>query len=1014
MASKDPSYYIQSKQNALTIPDVRTAMQVLKLLEVNPRGRNIQNKDDAIGIVIKELEKGVTPGRLEKKEPSKGLKKAIEDDNRNKEKLLLKYDAVQKLFSELPPRYKRDLNQVFAGIEGDFERRKEEVKRNECTILVAGETASGKSSLINLLLGGTDLLPISALGCTSTICEIRTGNEGKKEAIAYYRSSLVEDGRKAKKAPPEIFDLNTDVGLKKFQKAIQDTDTDGDSPFERIEITWPFPMLEEGIVIVDTPGIGGSGNMAKLAEKYLSKSYGFIYVVNSANAGGVQKDRLQNFMRLVLNNAGEEGFNSDSTMFICNRWDMVPERDREAVKHDTFEKLSRYFTNLKRSQVHYMSVLEARKGLVYGTMTQDYSKLMDLVEHLLPDSLRSRLNSHYRWLTAVIKRTIYSLKVSKVMAAKSMEKVKDELKQIKNQIEKLERGSKESINYLKANLSQESEGVASKVVEALQSRQIAEKLFSWKPQECPKEGGKKGAADALETIANKVALEMNYWERENQIVTGIKDKIVRVCKRDFELMENQIAKLEGALVDGDMKIVQDLHKSIKKQAPPNKIWRKAKEAGIDEESGSFKGLGGAIAAVCSLKPGDKAVKRLFSDYKTKDSSKCINKMQDATKLFLDNIFESKSLNDKIHTFFKRFVKGLDAVAKMIPDFLKADLELMEMLTEEIGTTESNLKELFPRLLYTSHLLLGQLDLFYVNYVMVFDYQMEDIRFDANEPPVGSGSFADVYIAEMKTSRRGNIPVALKVNRDPLKENTVSDILLEDRTMRELEHPNIIRYYGATYRYKDKRQKDMQWIMILEICKCTLKEKFVSPDVNNPGKLSADSRSQMTAMINMAEFALQLLSGLKYLHQKGYVHRDLKLENVLVTENNIVKLTDVGLTKHGREIAFSIVGSPVYMAPEVLLQSQNSDNKSDIYSLAIMLWEMWYGKDAADYIQQQLFGPLDKAVEGGLRPSLKLNCKPPDSWVKMIEASWQYDPVNRPSAEILYQFFEQFIRDTRRM
>ncbi|XP_045166452.2 uncharacterized protein LOC123529922 [Mercenaria mercenaria] len=1013
MAGRDTKYYIESKQNALQIPDVRTAMEVLRLLGVNARGRGIRTKDDAIGIIIQELEKGVSIGQIKTKEPCKGLKKAIEDDNNNIQKLLTKYDAVQKLFSELPPKYKKDLNQVFPGIENEFETRKNEIKRSECTILVAGETASGKSSLINLLLGGTDLFPTSQLGCTATICEIRTNYQGRKEAIGYYRSAMTGDRKKGKKPPPVMFDLSCESGLQKFQTAVSESDEDGDSPFERFEVTWPFPMLEEGIVIVDTPGIGGGGNMAKYAEKYLSKSYGFIYVINSANAGGVQKGRLQNFMRLVTNSAGEEGFDSESTMFVCNRWDMVPEKDREAVKRDTFEKLSRYYSHLKRSQVHYMSMLEAKKGISYGTMTQEYTQLMDLVEQLMPTSLRSRLNTHYRWLTAVLKRMIYSLKVSKVMAAKSMEKVKDELQQIKNQIAKLEQNSKESINYLKSNISHESEIVAKTVVEALQSRQMAERLFNWKPNECPREGGKKIAADALEAITNKIALEMNFWEREKQVVTGIKDKIIRVCKRDFELMENQIAKLEGALLDGDMKTVQDLHKSIKKQAPPNKIWRKAKEASIDEDSGSFKGLGGAVSSVCSLKPGDKLIKKIFSDYKSRDPNKCIAKMQDATKLVLDNIVESKHLLDKVHTFFKRFVKGIDAVAKMIPDFLKADLELMEMLRDEMSDAENNLKDLFPRLLHTSYMLLGQLDLFYVNYIMVFDFQLEDIIWDHGEAPVGSGSFADVYIAELKTNRRGKAPVALKVNRDPLKENTISDILLEDRTMRELDNRNVVQYYGATYRFKDeKRKKDMQWIMLMEVCKYTLKQKFISPEFENPGK-PIPGDLQKKSMMMMSDFALQLCSGLKYLHQKGFVHRDLKLENVLVTEDNVVKLTDVGLAKQGQQIAYSVVGSPVYMAPEVLLQSQNYDHKADIYSVGIMLWEMWYGKDAADYIQHQLFGPLDKAIKEGLRPSLKITCKPPNAFASLIEAAWQYEPEKRPNADVLCKFFEEFLRDSRR-
>lgn len=53
------------------------------------------------------------------------------------------------------------------------------------------------------------------------------------------------------------------------------------------------------------------------------------------------------------------------------------------------------------------------------------------------------------------------------------------------------------------------------------------------------------ASDALERIADKVAHEMNKWEHHNGIVAGIKDNIIKVCKRDFELLEGQIAKIEG-------------------------------------------------------------------------------------------------------------------------------------------------------------------------------------------------------------------------------------------------------------------------------------------------------------------------------------------------------------------------------------------------------------------------------------------------------------------------------------
>ena len=56
--------------------------------------------------------------------------------------------------------------------------------------VLAGETAAGKSTLINLLLGGLDLLPSNQLGCTSTIVEIRKSQGDKKEAVAFYRYHL--------------------------------------------------------------------------------------------------------------------------------------------------------------------------------------------------------------------------------------------------------------------------------------------------------------------------------------------------------------------------------------------------------------------------------------------------------------------------------------------------------------------------------------------------------------------------------------------------------------------------------------------------------------------------------------------------------------------------------------------------------------------------------------------------------------------------------------------------------
>jgi len=98
-----------------------------------------------------------------------------------------------------------------------------------------------------------------------------------------------------------------------------------------------------------------------------------------------------------------------------------------------------------------------------------------------------------------------------------------------------------------------------------------------------------------------------------------------------------------------------------------------------------------------------------------------------------------------------------------------------------------------------------------------------------------------------------------------------------------------------------------------------------------------------------------------------------------------------------------------MAPEVLVAVDIYDHKADIYSLAIMLWEMWYGIDAADHIQHQIFKSLEESVLNGLRPSMSLQQKPPDDWATIIVRCWSNDPKNRLEAGVLANFFDDFLK-----
>ena len=127
-------------------------------------------------------------------------------------------------------------------------------------------------------------------------------------------------------------------------------------------------------------------------------------------------------------------------------------------------------------------------------------------------------------------------------------------------------------------------------------------------------------------------------------------------------------------------------------------------------------------------------------------------------------------------------------------------------------------------------------------------------------------------------------------------------------------------------------------------------------------------------------------------------------------HDVVKLADVGLTKREDSIGEWVVGTPVYMSPEVLVPKGIYDRKADIYALGIMIWEMWYEIDAAEHIQQRLYTSLEKAVcEDGLRPSMSMNHKPDEYWQGLITACWDKDPKVRPEATDVKVFFEKFLR-----
>ena len=126
-------------------------------------------------------------------------------------------------------------------------------------------------------------------------------------------------------------------------------------------------------------------------------------------------------------------------------------------------------------------------------------------------------------------------------------------------------------------------------------------------------------------------------------------------------------------------------------------------------------------------------------------------------------------------------------------------------------------------------------------------------------------------------------------------------------------------------------------------------------------------------------------------------------------DNAVKVTDVGASKEAVDITGTLAGSPAYMAPEVF-KSQVYNSKADIYSLGIMLWEIWYGERAfvkTESVSQEDFFSM---VDNGSRPEHVKGClEPTHAWGNLMKGCWQKNTKDRPSANECHQRISFYFR-----
>ncbi|KAJ8752853.1 hypothetical protein K2173_008588 [Erythroxylum novogranatense] len=189
--------------------------------------------------------------------------------------------------------------------------------------------------------------------------------------------------------------------------------------------------------------------------------------------------------------------------------------------------------------------------------------------------------------------------------------------------------------------------------------------------------------------------------------------------------------------------------------------------------------------------------------------------------------------------------------------------------------------------------------------------------------LGRGTFGHVFVGF--NSENGEMCAMKEVtlfSDDAKSKESAKQLMQEISLLSRLRHPNIVQYYG-TETVGDKLYIYLEYVSGGSIYK-------LLQDYGQLGELAIRSYTQ------------QILSGLAYLHSKSTVHRDIKGANILVDSNGrVIKLADFGMAKHitGQSCHLSFKGSPYWMAPEVIKNSNGCNLAVDIWSLGCTVLEM---------------------------------------------------------------------------
>jgi hypothetical protein len=878
----------------------------------------------------------------------------------------------------------------------DFKNAKD-ICRKTPMILVAGSTSSGKSTLVNALLG-ENVLPTSYNAATAALCEIKY--DDRRHATVY-----LEDGRK-----PIHCDLTTDDGCRTFENYVNPVIRDETMSCKRVELFWPVDFLKD-VHLVDSPGVTedeASDGVAREITEQCQKdaACGFIYVLDStraaqeaAQAGGLLSAVIKGMKQVPA---------ADSAIFIANKWDLLvqqlSEKDRQTYLHLLSQGLQSRWNGFQRRQLLTLNAKLACTAQQLGESTDDMRRLCIAIKKALPYGMDNAIlkslsgpQTLINDIESIVKSTIHELNLP---WKERTQKRGDNMDRLRSFQASLDKGR---IGAVQIQLNLEMDSLVRKLSQYLQSGEGKAYGTIRPPSQpgTPPRSNKPPSAqqhsfdkhDMQEMIVHRFCAAITACPEYDKFCKWCNDCIMPDVEKSLEELNMLTANIAGS---PNTTVTQQ----TSAEAGQDSRTRRISTAVAIAVPVLFIGFPLALAVTVVAAP-------IYGLFRMIGSIKESNFKKLLERHYKETIANACADNCKV---LRQVAMGLlktDCLAvSLVYDTIPANTRKLEH--ELLARAKQEEKHIphYRELLHRCQDIKGKIAKFTLE-MKIHNNHVDDFGDLDLSSPAAKGSFASVF----KVTVHEKETAALKVLNSVITEDNAEEFYREMTSCRRFQHKNLVKFYGSVV----MSETPLRLGLLFEWCGGGTVANEIFGSYYAPGFRQEGYRRAQ-------QIASDMLRGVKFLHSQGIIHRDLKPDNLMVTEKGGVKVCDMGLAKPVTQVTGTCCGTMLYIAPELLLQHP-CGLSADMFSIGMILWELWHGKRV--YMDQKVQRlSLDEFIKeitnGTLRPGggeflpgvvsnketaveLPIDIMSAGrEWAKVARRCWSSSPKDRPKADEVYE------------